>query len=78
MHKPNTLQEAIRLALEFEAPFKGNDYQRGFKRRMSLVYTSLQENVRKPTLATEMDMLPRWPNQPIGFHKGDRKAQPQL
>jgi hypothetical protein len=25
MHEPNTLQEAIRLALEFEAVFKGNN-----------------------------------------------------
>jgi tRNA nucleotidyltransferase/poly(A) polymerase len=32
LHKPNTLQEAIRIALEFEAAFKGIDSQRGFKR----------------------------------------------
>jgi hypothetical protein len=32
MHKPNTLQEDNRLALEFETAFKGNDSKRGLKR----------------------------------------------
>jgi hypothetical protein len=32
MQNPNTLQEAIRITLEFEAAFKGNVPQRGLKR----------------------------------------------
>jgi hypothetical protein len=32
MHKPNTLQEYVRLALELETAFKENDSKRGLKR----------------------------------------------
>jgi Retrotransposon gag protein len=58
MDKPNTLQEAIRLSLEFEAAFKGNNSQRGLNVRISLVCTIMQENIPKTTLETEMEVVP--------------------
>jgi hypothetical protein len=37
-------------------------------------------NVRQQTLETEMEVVP-WgvlSTRPFGFHRGDRKAQPQI
>jgi hypothetical protein len=58
MHKPNTLQETIRLALEFEAAFKGSDSQRWFKRSNESGSNHPAGNHPKPTLATEMEVDP--------------------
>jgi Ty3 transposon capsid-like protein len=77
MHRPNTLQEAIRLALEFEAAFKGSDSQRGCKR--SNESGSIQPAGKCSKISTgnrngggSMGRI-----RPFGFHRGDRKAQPQ-
>jgi Ty3 transposon capsid-like protein len=58
MHKPNTLQEAIRLALEFEAAFKGSNSQRGFKRSNESGSHQPTGKRSKPTLETEMEVGP--------------------
>jgi Retrotransposon gag protein len=53
MHKPNTRQEAIRLALEFETAFKGSDSQRGLKR-------SNESGSHQPTGKSSKTNTGRW------------------
>jgi hypothetical protein len=77
MHKPNTIQEAIRLASESEAALKGSDSQRGFKR--SNESGSIQPAVKRSKTNTGNrnggGSMGR--TLPIGLHRVDRKAQPQ-
>jgi hypothetical protein len=76
MHKTNTLQEAIRLALKFEAAFKGNDSQRGLKRSNESVvhqYTGKRSNTNTGN-RNGGDM---GRTRPFGLHRGDGKAQPK-
>jgi Retrotransposon gag protein len=80
MHKPNTLPVAIRLALEFEVSFKGNDSLRGFKRfNESGIHQSTGK--RSKTITGNINgggsMGRMGRTRPFGFYKGDRKRQPQ-
>jgi hypothetical protein len=77
MHKTNTIQEAIRLALEFETEFKGNHSQRGLKRsNESDIHQSTGK--RSKTITGNRNVGGSTERtRPFGFHKGDRKALPQ-
>ena len=77
MHKPNTLQEAIRLALEFEAAFKGIDSQRGFKRSNESGSIQPAGKRSKTNTGNRNGGGSMGRTRPFGFHRGDRKAQPQ-
>jgi Retrotransposon gag protein len=77
MHKPNTLQEAIRLALEFEAAFKGSDYQRGFKRSNESGSIQPARKRSKTNTGNRNGGRSMGRTRPVGFHRGDGKAQPQ-
>jgi 3'-phosphoadenosine 5'-phosphosulfate sulfotransferase len=59
MHKTNNIQEAIRLALEFETAFKGNHSQRGLKRSNESDIHQSTGKRSKTTLLTEMEVVPR-------------------
>jgi Ty3 transposon capsid-like protein/Zinc knuckle len=77
MHKPNTLQEAIRLALEFEAAFKGIDSQRGFKRSNESVSNQPAGNRSKTNTGNRNGGGSMGRTRTFGLHRGDLKAQPQ-
>jgi hypothetical protein len=78
MHKPNTLQEALRLALEFEAAFKGNDSQRRILKRSNESGIHQYTGIRSKTNTCNRNgggSMGR--TRPFGLQRGDRKAQPQ-
>jgi hypothetical protein len=77
MHKPNTLQEGIKLAFEFEAAFKGNDSQRGFKCSNEFGCHQPIGKRSKTNTGNRNGGGSMGRTRPFGFHKGDRKAQPQ-
>jgi Ty3 transposon capsid-like protein len=77
MHKPNTLQEAIRLALEFEAAFKGINSQRGFKRSNECGSIQPAGKSSKNSTGNRNGGGSMGRTRPFGFHRGERKAQPQ-
>jgi hypothetical protein len=76
MHKPSTVQEAIRLALEFEAAFKGNDSQRGLKRSNEFGIHQCTGKRSKNNTGNRNGGGSMGLNRHFRFHKG-LKAQPQ-
>jgi hypothetical protein len=76
MHKPNTPQKAIRIALEFEASFKGNDSQRAFKGSNESGSNQPAGKRSKVETGNRNGGGSMGRNRPFGFRRGDRKAQP--
>jgi hypothetical protein len=76
MHKPNTRQEAIRLALEFEAAFKGSDSQRGFK-RSNESGRNQHEKCSESNSGNRNGGGYMGRTRPFVFCRGHLKAQPQ-
>jgi hypothetical protein len=77
MHKPNTLQEAVRLVLEFEAAFKRSNSQRGFKRSNESGSNQLAGKSSKTNTGNRNGGGSMGRTRFFGFHGGDREAQPQ-
>jgi hypothetical protein len=77
MHKPNTIQETIKLASEFEAAFKGSDSQRGFKRSNEAGSIQPAGKRSKTNNGNRNGGGSMGRTLPFGFHRGDRKAKPQ-
>jgi hypothetical protein len=77
LHRPNMVQKAIRLALEFEAAFKGKGSQRGLKRSNESGIHQSTEELRGINTGNRNGGGSMGRTRLFGLHKGDRKVQPQ-
>jgi hypothetical protein len=77
MHNPNTVQEYIRLALEFEVALKGNDSHKIIKcsNESGIHHSTGKGSKTNSGVRNGIGSICR--TRPFGFYKGDRKAQPQ-